>query len=179
MCSNAEIIDIWRTNIETQKHFAELSLRMRQLGLTISGAILAIAVFLVRNDKGQFDVIELWWIKIPIVTILFVASAIVLFAAKIVDVNVYHKMLRGAVKFNEIFETKHATLFANVGLTHSISAYSRYQKSPILNKDSKDEARYIWNGDSKMDAGIRISFFYYVPILALLSIALIILFAAN
>lgn len=166
-----QVIDIWKTSIETQKHFAELSVKMRQIGLTVAGAILAIAVFLVRQDENTAT-LTICGVTIPILSVLFLAAAVVLMAAIIIDVFVYHKMLRGAVSFNEQFERAYPEIFANIGLTHTISAFSRYKKSPKLDDECSERGIREWREKKKADAGWRISVFYWIPIIVLIVLAL-------
>jgi len=125
-------IEIWHRAIETQMHFAELSLKMRQIGLTLVGATVAFAIVMYRTDYA-FSV-PLPWTEahVPAATILFCTAAAILFGVRTIDVGVYHRMLRGAVKFNENYEKKIASEVEwDSGLTQTISAYSRL-KDPVF-----------------------------------------------
>jgi hypothetical protein len=173
-----QVIEIWKTSIETQKHFAELSVKMRQIGLTVAGAILAIAVFLVRQDEEPAS-LTVCNFEIPILAVLFLAAAFVLIAARIIDVFVYHKMLRGAVSFNEQFERQYPEIFANIGLTLTISAYSRFKNTPKLDDQCPQFGIKEWRETGRANAGGRILAFYWIPILALLLLAALFLVLAN
>jgi hypothetical protein len=127
---------------------------------------------------------------------LTAAAAFILYSAKKVDVDVYHKMLRGSVEFNERFEVQMQEKIGwETGLTEAISAYSRYSNPYKLSK--RDNKRRLWRPQirlSKYDkfklkmgvprnrvrkssrAGARIEKFYYFSIgaLAALAIALVV-----
>ena len=107
---------------------------------------------------------------------MFYTAAGVLYAACVLDVKVYHKMLRGAVKFNELFEDKHAEeLFGTVGMTQTISAYSRNKETPELLPQTKK-----WLPPNKSyNAGRKITLFYQVPMVALIFIGIAAIFSAN
>ncbi len=152
----------------TQMHFAELSIKMRQLGITLAGGTLAIAILLYKTDSDYVFKISNPSIEVPISSLLMIAAAAILSAAWIVDVGVYHKMLRGAVKFNELFERKMEAFFDwDAGLTETISAYSRYKEPFLLDKRARDGK--IWSKVGKAsDAGKRISWFYRLSVFALL-----------
>lgn len=171
--THAEILTVWTTAIETQKHFAELSIKMRQVGLTLTGAILAVAIILLRDET--LATLTFFCLSIPLVSLVFFTASGVLQAANILDTHVYHKMLRGAVKFNELFEDKHAErLFGTVGMTQTISAYSRAKNTPNLNEETKE-----WEYSSPKYAASKISMFYHVPSFLLVLLGVAFIWSAN
>jgi hypothetical protein len=181
MCKKTKIeiqLELWKQGIETQMHFAELSIKMRQIGLTMAGATLALAVILSRTNNGfSFTIPCLEW-KIPIATVLCISAAIILYAAKTLDAGMYHKMLRGAVKFNELLEQKmESNVEWEVGLTETISAYSRY-KDPKLLKE-RDEENERWGGIHMKYAAKKIENFYLFCITSLLVAAFFLALVAN
>jgi len=91
----AAYVQVWERAIMTQMHFAELSIKMRQLGITLAGGTLAIAILLYKTDSDYVFKISNPSIEVPISSLLMIAAAAILSAAWIVDVGVYHKMLRG------------------------------------------------------------------------------------
>ncbi|WP_417451209.1 hypothetical protein [Kordiimonas sp.] len=166
-------LEIWKQAIATQMHFAELSIKMRQIGLAMAGATLALAVVLYR--EGGAYLIEICSLKIPVSAILCISAAGILYAAKIIDVDVYHNMLRGAVKFNEKFEQEHrASLHMSTGLTQTISAYSRYE-APVFNAQTGN-----WE-DAKVGklAASKIDKFYWFCIAFLVIAALGLMLVSN
>ncbi len=172
-------IEIWKRSIETQMHFAELSIKMRQIGITLAGATIALAIVLYRTDSGYSFNVPYFDFLLPIGTILLLSAAAILFAAKIIDVDVYHRMLRGAVKFHELYEQ---SLDIDVGwqsgLTESISAYSRYDK-PILHDKRGSNGTHWTSYKPRRLAGNRINYFYWFCISALVFVAIALAAAEN
>lgn len=172
-------IEIWKRSIETQMHFAELSIKMRQIGLTLAGATIALAIVLYRtNTDFSFDV-PLTDISVPVGTILSISAAAILYAASIIDVGVYHRMLRGAVKFNELHEQSlDVDVLWKSGLTEAISAYSRFEK-PVLHEERNSKGSH-WSAEKKTrSAEYKIRLFYRVCITSLLFAAIALAFAEN
>jgi hypothetical protein len=162
----------WERAIQTQMHFAELSIKTRQIGMTVVGATLGLAIVLNRSESGF--TLTLHGLTVPITSILCWTSALILYAIKILDVGVYHQMLRGAVAFNEELEEKNLLkLFGTEkGLTQAISFFSRHP-----------DARYVEGTYSRKNegrrhfAGNRISLFYWLMIIALILAGLALKFA--
>ncbi len=121
-----KLLLVWERAIETQMHFAELSIKTRQVGMTVVGASLGLAVVLYRAGSGYS--LNFRYFELPIFSVLCWAAAIVLFAIWSLDVRVYHQMLRGAVAFNEELERNNLLgLFGTAkGLTEAISFFSRH-----------------------------------------------------
>lgn len=172
-------IEIWKRAIETQIHFAELSIKMRQIGLTLAGATIALAIVLYRTDSAYSFTVPGYDFLIPVGAILSLIAAVILFAAKIIDVGVYHRMLRGAVKFNELYEK---SLDTDVGwpsgLTEAITAYSRFDKPILL--DERGSEGIHWKAEKRTrPAGDRIEHFYWFCIAALVIAAIALTFLEN
>ena len=100
-------VEIWKESIATTKHFTEMSVKMRQLGLTFVVAAFALAVTLLSQYPGAR-------IPIPVSSIfgkldydlhlggpIIVMSAMGLLVTKLLDVKLYHRMLRGSVAFTQ------------------------------------------------------------------------------
>lgn len=177
--SDEQKIEIWKRAIETQIHFAELSIKMRQIGLTLAGATIALAIVLYRTGSIYSFKVPYFDFLLPVSTILMLSAAAILFAAKMIDVGVYHRMLRGAVKFNELYEE---SLDGDVGwrsgLTEAITAHSRF-KNPIL-LDERGSNGSHWRKEDRIDlAGDRINLFYWFCIGGLLFVAVALAVLAN
>jgi hypothetical protein len=163
---------VWERAIETQMHFAELSIKTRQIGMTVVGATLALAVVLYRTDH-QFS-IPIWSSNIPVSSILCWTAALVLYAIKLLDVDVYHQMLRGAVAFNEDLEQKQLLkLFGTtLGMTQAISFFSRHPGARF------DLGTYSHPATNRFQmAGLRINHFYWILISALILAGLALVWA--
>ena len=158
-----QLLLVWERAIQTQMHFAELSIKTRQVGMTVVGATLGLAVVLNKSDSSFALTFRDY--QIPITSILCWSAAIVLYAIRLLDVGVYHRMLRGAVAFNEDLERQELVgLFGtSKGLTQAISFFSRHTNATLKN------GNYVEGPKRRFHyAGERISAFYWVMIGALI-----------
>ena len=102
-------IAIWAKAVDTQMHFNEMSVKSRQLGLTFVAAALGIGIVLLsRGDSFAFPItIKGIDFQLHISVVLLLGAWLALVAVRGLDLNVYHKMLRGAVTFGEDFEERY------------------------------------------------------------------------
>lgn len=168
-------IEIWKKSVDTQMHFNEMSGKSRQLGLTFVAASLGVAVvMLARGD--DFALVFLGW-KIHVGVLLILAAILALWGVRRLDLDVYHRMLRGAVTFGEDFENNYMKkIFAlDKGMTQAISHYSRHSDADV----DKSAARYIYIGSDKITAEQKIRQFYRDTMLFLIGSALALFLITN
>jgi hypothetical protein len=168
-------VAIWSKAVDTQMHFNEMSVKARQFGLAFVAAALGLGIVLLSRGED-------FALPIPIgsgfdvhATVLIVlASAFALNAVRILDVNVYHKMLRGAVTFGEDFEENYMKqVFAlEKGMTQTISHYSRYQDAGFNARNGK----HAYTGKVKKSAELKIRLFYNSSIGTLVVLAAVLFF---
>lgn len=168
------LVAIWAKAVDTQMHFNEMSVKSRQLGLTFVAAALGLAVFLFSRSGSEAKyaftaTIRGHVIALHVAEFIILAAAASVYAVKLLDLGVYHKMLRGAVAFGEDLEEVHLRkmLGLNKGMTQAISHFSR-------NSDAKatiSEGQTVYSGTNQRNAGQKINRFYWVVIIALLSCA--------
>jgi hypothetical protein len=168
-------VSIWQKAVETQMHFNEMSVKSRQLGLTFVAASLGVGIVLLSQGR-DFAIQQEWGIlrfEIHVSVFIFLAAVFALVAVRILDLNVYHKMLRGAVSFGEDFEENYMKqIFAlDKGMTQAISHFSRYQDAHT----TKERSRYKYEGSRRVTAEEKIRRFYRTAILVLV-ISTVILF---
>lgn len=154
-------IAIWAKAVDTQMHFNEMSVKSRQLGLTFVAAALGVAVVLLSRgaDFGVPLNIYSFEIQMHISVILLLGAWLALYAVRGLDLNVYHKMLRGAVTFGEDFEEKYMKQIfdLNKGMTQAISHFSRHDDA---GKKISESGNYIYTGTSNITAQDKITQFY-------------------
>jgi histidinol phosphatase-like enzyme len=107
-----DVVAIWAKAVDTQMHFNEMSVKSRQLGLTFVAAALGLAVFLFSRSgsdaKFEFSAsIHGRPFQFHVAEFIILAAAAAVYAVKLLDLGVYHKMLRGAVAFGEDLEEVH------------------------------------------------------------------------
>lgn len=168
-------IEIWKKTVETQMHFNEMSGKSRQLGLTFVAAALGVAVvMLARGDDFALSVAS--W-KIHVAVLLIIAAALALWGVRRLDLNVYHRMLRGAVTFGEDFENTYMKKIFELdrGMTGAISHFSRYADASI----ERSENGYKYKGDCKITAEQKIKEFYRDTLIFLLASSLALFLITN
>lgn len=171
--------DIWAKVVDTQMHFNDMSVKSRQFGLAFVAAALGLAIALLsKGEEFSFPVHLFGGFDLHATVLIILASAFALHAVRILDLNVYHKMLRGAVTFGEDFEENYMKQIfkLNLGMTQAISHYSRHDDA-----DKKlNNGKYDYTGSSQVTALDKIRSFYNTAILTLIGFALVVfVFTAN
>lgn len=163
----AAYISIWKTAVDTQMHFNEMCGKARQFGLTFVAAALGLAVVLMsRGQEFSLAVHIFGGFQLHAIVVVVFASAFALYAVKVLDLNVYHKMLRGAVTFGEDFEESYMKQIFNLekGMTQAISHYSRHKDANV----DRQLKPYHFTGASMKRAADKVARFYHLSIGALL-----------
>jgi hypothetical protein len=168
-------IDIWKQAVDTQKHFNDMCVKSRQLGLTFVAASLGAAFFLfIRSpsaegggtDGAAAHTISEYSVNIGghavilhVSLFIILAAAAAVAAVKYLDLGVYHQMLRGAVTFGEGLEEMHIRKIVDLqkGMTQTISHYSRNSDA---DKITGTDGQYTYIGDDKKHAGTKLARFY-------------------
>lgn len=154
-------IKIWSKAVDTQMHFNEMCVKSRQLGLTfVAGALGVAIVLLSRGQDFSFSVnLFLFTLQLHVAVLLILGAWLALQAVKGLDLNVYHKMLRGAVTFGEDFEEHYMKKIFDLdrGMTQAISHFSRYKDAKVT---TQENGRYLYEGHEKASAEKKIKDFY-------------------
>lgn len=90
------IIKIWNTTIDVQKHFNDIELKIRQLAISLTGVLLGLIVPL--YDKMRDMHISLIGHNISIFSFYFLVLFLIWTVFYFVDAKWYHPLLKGAVK---------------------------------------------------------------------------------
>jgi hypothetical protein len=158
-------------------HFNEMSVKSRQLGLTFVAAALGVAVVLLsRGDDFAIPVYHLFRIHVSV--LLIIAAVIAINAVRGLDLNVYHRMLRGAVTFGEDFEQNYMKRIfdLNKGMTQAISHFSRFDDA---GRKTGSDGRYEYVGTRNVTAEDKIRRFYNRTTAFLLIAAVVLFFVTN
>lgn len=175
-------IQIWSKAVDTQMHFNEMCVRSRQLGLAFATAALGLGiVFLSQKDGFSFEIpFSDKNILIHITFFLVLGAALAVLAVRQLDLHVYHKMLRGAVAFNEDFEERYMKKIFSLekGMTQAISYFGRTKHAVYrteLGYTTSDKNKKSYNTTS----GDNLWWFYTIAIAALVLIAFCIFIFTN
>jgi len=188
------MVEVWKQAVDTQKHFNDMCVKSRQLGLTFVAASLGAALYLfIRTPGGvgggspsssitpvyayAFDVYGRSIVLHVSLAIILAAIAAVVAVRKL-DLGVYHQMLRGAVSFGEDLEEKHIRPLVGLrkGMTQSISHFSRNSDARAF---EDDDGRYFYSGDNRKNAGEKLVGFYNIILGFLAVVGAAIFLASN
>lgn len=164
---------IWSKAVDTQMHFNEMSVKSRQFGLAFVAAALGLGiVLLTRGEDYVFSVDVLGGFDLHATVFIVLAGVFALIAVRILDLNVYHKMLRGAVTFGEDFERNYMREIFDLehGMTQAISHFSRYDDAKVVVEES---GKYKYTGTKRRSALDKIKRFYNVASWTLVAAALV------
>lgn len=157
-------------------HFNEMSVKARQFGLTFVAGALGLGVVLqTRGQEFVYSIPIFGGIEIHAIVILVLASAAAMYAVSLLDLRVYHKMLRGAVYFGEDFEEKYLKQIFQLekGMTQAISHFSRFDDAEI----NRTDAGYHYEGKNHTTAEDKVRRFYMwsIRILIIAAVALVVI----
>ena len=158
-------VAIWEKAIDTQMHFNEMSVKARQFGLTFVAAALGLGVVLL--SRGQEFAVSVPYLGFDLhaTVVLVLAGAFALYAVSLLDLNVYHRMLRGSVTFGEDFEENYMKQIFDLekGMTQAISHYSRHGDAKV----DRTGPKYHYSGMDRRTAEEKVRRFYRVSIITL------------
>ena len=176
-----QYITIWSKAVDTQMHFNEMSVKSRQLGLTFVVAVLGVTIVLFSRGSDFAFPLPIFGYKfqLHVSVLLFLVAWLALEAVKILDMHVYHKMLRGAVSFGEDFEEKYMKQIFSLekGMTQAISHFARYEDAKISKSDITTDIQYT--GSKLLTTEDKIRKFYNTTRYLILIGAALLLFATN
>lgn len=163
-------VKIWAKSVDTQMHFNEMCVKSRQFGLTfVAGALGLGMVLLSRGPEFVIHFSLFGGFSLHATVLIVLSGAFALYAVSLLDLRVYHKMLRGAVTFGEDFEEKYMKqIFAlQKGMTQAISHFSRFDDAEIQGQPEG----YTYIGSRRRNALDKIRRFYRLSIIILVGTA--------
>lgn len=96
---------VWSKSVDMQMHFNNMSHKSRQLGLSFAVAALGFCAFMLTRDIS-FEVMGRHFHTLHATAIVLWIVALTLVPIGILDIFVYQRLLRGAVKFAWELENK-------------------------------------------------------------------------
>ncbi|WP_422004016.1 hypothetical protein [Roseivirga pacifica] len=104
------LLELWKTAVDVQMHFNDLSLRVRNYMITVLGAIFIAVAYLYKENIT----ISLFEFTLNAGIILAFIGLLILVGVFIMDRYWYHELLRGAVANALNLEKKIASLDSNI-----------------------------------------------------------------
>lgn len=162
------IVEMWRQSIDVTKHFTEMSERTRRMGMTgaIGGVALAITLLTQFTSAKLSFVYDGFEYGIHAAGPIVFASAVVVYVTRLIDVDLYHRMLRGSVAYTQDLERSDefkAIVSTKRGLAEYISFHSRAKRS-VSDDDASAELP-----PKKTSAEHKLRRFYSISILVLIA----------
>jgi hypothetical protein len=169
----AHYVSIWAKVVDTQMHFNEMSVKARQFGLAFVAAALGLGVVMLTRGGQEFslEIPFLGGFRLHATVLIALTSALSLYAVRLLDLNVYHRMLRGSVAFGEDFEQNYMKQIFDLekGMTQTISHFSRYDDA---DKAVEGNGKYHYTGVIQRNSEEKIKAFYCFSITSLIILAL-------
>lgn len=110
------VIAAWKMAITVQQHFNDLSMRIRNLAVTLLGALLGAAALSYREGIS----VDFPGGRIPMELVVLVVAFIVWVAFFLMDLFWYHRLLKGAVIHAQSIEAKYEGLHPELSLSKAI-----------------------------------------------------------
>lgn len=122
------IIEVWKKTIDVQQHFNDISLRIRNLAVTVlTGFMAAIGLSLKDNIfvNVSIDILHISTeASLPLASLAAAGALIVWLIFFFMDRYWYHNLLIGAVEYGTTIETANPRIFGEKGLTGVIGKNS-------------------------------------------------------
>lgn len=169
-----EIIDIWKTIVEVQQHFNDISMRIRGMFVTILLALFASIGFLL----GKPLMLKIWIFNFQFATILPLFGIFGTCLFYFMDRYWYHRLLVGAVKHAITIEEKYADQIPELALSRAIGDESPYKPRRLTRWIANvlvSHEKYRETGQLHSDAKIELFYKSVVVVLALTMVMLALL----
>ena len=123
-----QIIEIWKTIVEVQRHFNDIAMRIRSMFITILLALFAAIGFLL-DKKPSFEISDY---NIQFATILPLFGIFGAWLFYFIDRYWYHRLLVGSVKHALEIEKKYKSEIPELSLSDAIGKESPYKLRGIV-----------------------------------------------
>ncbi len=118
-----QIIEIWKTIVEVQMHFNDISMRIRSLFITILLALFASIGFLLNKELN----LEILGYNVQFATLMPLFGIFATWLFYFIDRYWYHRLLVGSVKHAIEIEKKYKNDMPELSLSDAIGEESPYQ----------------------------------------------------
>lgn len=130
-------VEIWKTIVDVQQHFNDLELRIRNFALVLTGAVLGLGGYAIK-DGGM---VHIAGAQITVASLIIASSLIPLAAFYLMDRFWYHRLLDGSVRAGADAEAKLREIGLSVDLGEQISRASPlklFWRFPVHSKHKMD-----------------------------------------
>jgi hypothetical protein len=117
-----QIIEVWKTIVDVQQHFNDISMRIRSMFVTILLALFASIGFLLEKNYS----LQLWKFNVRYSTLIPIFGIVGTYLFYFIDRYWYHRLLVGAVKHALEIEKKYKREMPELSLSEAIGRESPY-----------------------------------------------------
>jgi hypothetical protein len=159
-----QVVDVWKTIVEVQQHFNDISMRTRSMFVTILLALFASIAFLL--DKKS--VLTICSLRIPFVILMPLFGLVGTYLFYFIDRHWYHRLLKGAEKHAMEIEQKYKSEMPELSLSEAIGKESPYSPRGLSGVLAKLLVRHNdYRDKGELHSEGKIELFYMVVVLTL------------
>ena len=159
-----QIIEIWKTIVEVQMHFNDISMRIRSMFITILLALFASIGFLLNKELN----LEILGYNVQFATLMPLFGIFATWLFYFIDRYWYHRLLVGSVKHAIEIEKKYKNDMPELSLSDAIGEESPYQPRGAVRWLANLLVRHDkYRETGKLHSDGKIELFYKSVILAL------------
>lgn len=118
-----DVIEIWKTIVDVQRHFNDISMRIRGMFVTLLLAIFAAVGFLL-NKELKLEVVVF---DVQFATLVPLYGVFITYLFYFIDRYWYHRLLVGSVEHALGIETKYKDVLPELSLSEAIGKVSPYK----------------------------------------------------
>ncbi len=118
-----DVIEIWKTIVAVQRHFNDISMRIRGMFVTLLLAIFAAVGFLL-NKELKLEVVVF---DVQFATLVPLYGVFITYLFYFIDRYWYHRLLVGSVEHAIGIETKYKDVLPELSLSEAIGKVSPYK----------------------------------------------------
>jgi hypothetical protein len=166
-----EIIEIWKTIVEVQQHFNDISMRIRGMFVTILLALFASIGFLFDKKLS----LDFWWFRVQFATLIPLFGIFGTWLFYFIDRFWYHRLLKGSVEHAKMIEKKYKDVLPELSLSDAIGVASPYKPRFMENLLAKlfvGDPKYRETGQLHSDGKIELFYKSVMFVLFLVTIGL-------
>ena len=122
------VVDIWKTTVEVQRHFNDISMRIRGIFVTTLLATFAAIGFLLNKELN----LEVFDLDVQFAAVMPVYGFIITCLFYFIDRYWYHQLLVGSVKHAIEIEKEYKTRIPGLSLSETIGKESPYEPRGVV-----------------------------------------------
>jgi FMN phosphatase YigB (HAD superfamily) len=155
------VVQMWSRTIDTQEHFNDLELRIRNYAVTLLVAIVGVSAFAAKEDL-RLPFMTVGGTPVAVASVLLLAGALSWGVFYLMDRHWYHRLLYGAVKHGAEIEGRWERRLPEMGLTSRIGKESPSQFRLGIGR---------WRVEKQVHSPGKVDLFYLLVGMVILALA--------